>query len=158
MISPDQRLQHQLEQEIRVMDRLLGLIREEQTLLVEARIHDMGKVIEQKARHIADLAQLASQRHALLGESGCAAEEAGMQDYLARHPDAKLLGTWQKLIERVSAARGLNNTNGLMINTQLGRYRSALAILSGHNATLYGPDGQTNQAAIQQRKRGFVSG
>ncbi len=157
MTGPDIRLHQQIGQEIRVMDDLLDLIRKEQELLVEARIHDIGQVIEQKARHIANLAQLASQRHALLGEAGCAAEEAGMQEYLNRHPDPELHDIWEKLIDRVRSARNLNNTNGLMINTQLGRYRSALDILSGRNASLYGPDGQTSQAA-GNRKRGFVTG
>lgn len=157
MISAAMRLQLQIEQEIHVMDGLLALIRKEQDLLIEARIQDMGQLIEQKAQHIATLAQLASRRHALLGEVGYAAEEAGMQDYLARHSDPDLLAVWEQLIDRVRSARNLNNTNGLMINTQLGRYRSALDVLSGRSASLYGPDGQTSQAA-GNRKRGFVTG
>jgi len=144
-----------LEQEVQVVDALLGLIQNEQHLLVHAQLANMRAIIDQKARHIARLAELASQRHIMLAEAGFPSNEDGMQDLLQQQPDEPVAQLWQQLLKQVESAQRLNNTNGLLINSQLGRFRSALNVLSGHNNDIYGPDGQTSH--VTRAPRGFVS-
>ncbi len=150
MTTLDSQLLEYLAEENRAVGALLGLIREEQELLVQSRVQDMQPVIQHKAEHVAQLARLAARRHALLDAHGCAASETGMQQWLARHPQPQVDEAWRNLLGQVRSAKEVNRTNGLLIHTQLNRNRAALGVLSGGVTSLdnlYGPNGQTSHPA-----------
>lgn len=150
MTAVDSQLLEYLAEENHVVGMLLGLIREEQELLVQSRVQDMQPVIQHKAEHVAQLAKLAARRHALLDTHGCIASETGMQQWLERHPHPQVEKAWRSLLDQVRQAKEVNRTNGLLIHTQLNRNRAALGILSGGITSLdnlYGPNGQTSHQA-----------
>ncbi len=142
-------MRQNLDEESRKVDDLIGLILDEQQLLVQSRANDLQPLIERKARCIADLAQLSAGRHALLEQAGYPGSEDGMQQWLVQHPHDETARIWSVLLDRVRKARELNRTNGLLIQNHLQRNRSALRILTGSSVldNLYGPNGQTQQKA-----------
>lgn len=143
--------------ENRLMDDLLGLIQQEQSLLVANNIKDIACVIDQKSKLISELANLAYQRHQTLGTIGLQANESGMQDWLTQNADCEVTTTWQSLVGKVQAAKECNRTNGLLINTQLNRNQNSLNVLRGPDNidSFYGPNGQTTRT---QLSRNFVAG
>ncbi len=157
MIPVDNRLFEHLAAENRIMDELLVLIKLEQGLLVANNIRDIPAVLDQKSKLVSELANLAYRRHQTLGESGLQANESGMQSWLSLNADNEVAASWQKLAEKVLAARECNRTNGLLINTQLNRNQSSLNILRGPDnaGSFYGPNGQTTRSLPS---RNFVAG
>ncbi len=150
-------LRDQLTAEQQVMTALLDLIRQEQHLLMANSVDNLPHIVEQKAQSIAQLANLAHQRHAMLGTHHYPASEAGMTAYLDQYPDPALTTLWHALLAQVREAKDLNQANGLVINTQLNRNRQALNVLSGAAGlnALYGPGGQPGKPKLS---RGYVIG
>lgn len=139
------------------MQSLLDCIRKEQQSLTADNMHEVSALLEQKATLVARLAQLSSQRHAVLAQHHWPESETGMQAWLNAYPDPAVSDIWDSLLQQVRLAKDLNHTNGLIINTQLNRKHQALHILTGAASLdkLYGADGQPNRPAFS---RGHVIG
>ena len=131
--------------ENQAINNLVGLIQQEQSLLINANIAEVEQIIAHKAQHVAQLAELSNQRHAILALAGYQPGESGMQSWLEQHADHSVNDAWQSLLTQVRAAKELNHTNGLLINTHLNRNQGTLNVLRGSSKTgnFYGPDGQT---------------
>jgi flagella synthesis protein FlgN len=143
-----------LQEETVAASQLLALLEQEQALLVEAKVDELGQLTMEKAKAIAAMSELANGRYLALGAAGFDASEAGMQAW-TRSPQASAQGTnaWLALLDLAAKAKELNRVNGLMINQQLARNQQALNVLAGSQpaGTIYGPKGQTTQGPSGRR-------
>lgn len=156
MTSFGSRLLANLMDENHAVDALIVLIQQEQVSLINANVEAIEPITKQKAGYIAKLADLANKRHLILATANCQPDETGMQIWLDKNgaPEVKL--AWQNLLSQVKAAKELNHTNSLLVNTHLARTRTALNTLRGGNQTgsVYGANGQT---ANSTKARAIVS-
>ncbi|UGQ45235.1 flagella synthesis protein FlgN [Massilia endophytica] len=135
--------------------QLLDVLQEEQQCLVAAEIDALSELTPRKSALIGEMAVLASQRHRQLGAAGFAAQESGMDAWLAAHGGDAGAALWQQLLDQTREAKELNRLNGMLINRQLGHTQGALQALRPQAAPVYGPNGQT---APRPASRGFVAG
>ena len=146
-----------LHEENLTINNLVKLIQHEQTLLINADIEAIKLIVDQKAQHIAKLAELSNKRYLTLATAGHQSDETGMQSWIDQHTAPAVNESWQSLLSQANTAKELNHTNGLLINTHLSRNQNTLNVLRGSNKTgnIYGPDGQTTNAT---KSRGIVVG
>lgn len=149
-----------LSQELDTANQLLQLLKQEQSLLVNASIDGMGALIGQKSALIARMAELADARLSALSKVGFAAEESSMQKWLSSSASADVVNrtsakkTWEALTTQISNAKELNRTNGLLIGTHMSRNQAALQVLQGNQGSqVYGKDGQTS---VQSSRRSLI--
>lgn len=136
-----------LAEETSAAQELLRCLEEEQRQLTSAQVDSLPDTVARKAVMVSRMSTLAQRRHRLLAAAGHAASEAGMQSWLQLQPGFE--AAWQELLELARRARELNQTNGILINTQLARTRAALSVLQQRpqGSTVYGPDGQQDLSA-----------
>jgi flagellar biosynthesis protein FlgN len=143
-----------LQAETVAASQLLSLLEQEQDLLVEAKVDQLGQLTMEKAQAIAAMSELANERYLALGSLGFEASEEGMQAW-TRSPQATVQGTaaWRALLDLATKAKELNRVNGLLINQQLARNQQALNVLAGSQpaGTIYGPKGQTTSGPSGRR-------
>lgn len=139
------RLLENLSEENLAIQNLVALIQDEQALLINASIEEIKQVIDRKAQHVAKLAELSNKRYLTLAMAGHQPDESGMQTWINQNAANTVNDAWQSLLTQVKAAKELNHTNGLLINTHLSRNQNTLNVLRGSNksSSFYGPDGQT---------------
>lgn len=151
-----------LPEEQQAIRTLIGLLQQEQDLLIRADIDDLPLLTERKAPVLALAATLAVRRHRSLTACGQAASEAGMQSWITLHSQGSpegttLLSDWTDLLALARQAQEINRVNGMLIHTHMARNQSALNVLrvqtSGGN--FYGPDGQ---ASPPSKGRGLALG
>lgn len=142
------RLLEHLAEENAVMCNLLKLVKQEQSLLIQNNIKNVQQLLGEKSKYISELSALAHQRHLTLGATGQVKDESAMQEWLELNPSPAMKEAWQNLLSQTRAAKEINRTNGLLINTQLTRNQNTLNILSGSNnhGNFYGPNGQTTRS------------
>lgn len=151
------RLLENLSEENQTIHSLVQLIQDEQALLIDANIEGLKQIIDQKAQHVAKLAELSNKRHLILAMAGHQPDESGMQTWVQQNAAHVVNDAWQNLLTQVKAAKELNRTNGLLINTHLSRNQTTLNVLRGANkmGNFYGPDGRTSDVA---KSRAIVVG
>ncbi len=146
-----------LDAESSALQSLLGVLRQEQTLLAAGDVDAHTSLLEEKATQVAELSRLADERHRALGSLGFPASEAGMQHWLALSPDCTR-AEWAALMSLARAAHETNRVNGLLLGQLQLRNRQGLAALGlGAASGLYGASGQTDlvlQAARPARVTG----
>ncbi len=136
----------QLAVETAALRSLLALLQQEQSLLAAGDADGHACLLEDKASHVAELSQLANDRHRALGSLGFAASEAGMQHWLALSTDGTR-ASWQTLMSLARDAHEANRVNGLLLGQLQLRNRQALAALGlDASSGLYGASGQTDLA------------
>ena len=145
----------QLDQERQAMVDLNQILEQEQAHLIQADIDGLNGLVDEKNRIIARMTALANARHQSLAAAGCAANDAGMQDWL----DYKGCDSahWTALLSLAKSAREINRTNGLLISKHMLRNQQALNVLHGTapSGSFYGPDGQaTTQTGPRRRMLG----
>jgi len=134
-----------LNEEREAMHRLLGLIQQEQGLLLEADIDGLNAITDEKARTVASMAELANTRLHALAMAGYPQSEAGMQAWLASQTAGSAAEIWAELLALTQSAKETNRVNGLLIHTHLTRNQLALNVIHGadQRSGFYGPDGQS---------------
>lgn len=122
-----------IEQEIAVIGDFLRILKEEQERLVAADSDALPPLAEQKAR-LADTLQALKDKRTRLTQGNPI-------------PQA-LMSRWQELRRLAREAGSLNALNGKLLGERISRNQVALQILleSTSQATVYGPDGQTQSA------------
>ena len=146
-----------LDAETSALRSLLAILRQEQTLLTTGDVEAHAGLLEDKAAHIAELSQLAEQRHRALGNLGFPASEAGMQHWLALATDSAR-AEWATLMSLAGAAHETNRVNGLLLGQLQARNRQALAALGlGASSGLYGASGQAD-LALHAARPALVTG
>jgi len=149
-----------LREEQQIMTALLGLLKQEQQLLVAAEMEGMPAITTKKSALVTQLTLLSAQRHRALGKAGFPAAEAGMDEWIAASSsDAEAAASlWQTLLQQTREAKELNRINGMLINKQMNHTQGALQALRPANTAannFYGPGGMSTTLP---RSRGFLAG
>ncbi len=145
-----------LHQEHQALANLIELMKVEQAYLVAADINGLQSITEQKSKIVAQVSELAQQRHRALAMAGFAPEEQNMQAWLASINQDKVSAAWQDLLTITKAAKELNRVNGILVNKQLSYNQKALDTLQApiHAETggnFYGPNGQSTAYSASRR-------
>lgn len=137
-----------LGRELDVFRSFHQLLETEQAALLKGDVEHLLPLAPKKNDMVAELARLGETRNALLNAATGATNQLGMSAWLATFDPEDRSGVgkqWQALLDLARRAKGLNETNGQVINSRLASNEQALEILMGANATttrLYGRDGQ----------------
>jgi len=152
-LAPDSNLQ----EECRLTEQLIELLKQEQAQLVKADIEGLIAVTEEKSRIVAEISVTTNRRYRALANAGFDAREGGMRAWLnASVGTTEVNRRWQKLLQLAQTVKNLNNTNGLLISKHMTRNQKALNVLQGNlGGNLYGPNGQSTSHV---RPRGVIVG
>jgi len=143
-----------LRDEQQVIGSILELMQTEQQLLIRADADGLSTLTPNKLQLAQRAATLARVRHKALAVAGFAADEAGMEPWLAAGGNDTHRADWERLLELTRAAKELNRVNGMLVNRQLGHAQAALGELRGPAAGaagVYGRGGQTLTAGPSRR-------
>ena len=129
-----------VEQELRLTERLLEVLREEESMLLANEIDSLPPCTQHKSKLVAEFFVLRQRRLACLARLGLPAEDPSMVSWLEQHAEDAIWPLWEELLRHLAAAKELNRTNGLLIHQLSTRNRSALQALQVPDSTrLYGP-------------------
>lgn len=145
-----------LQQEHQALANLVELMKIEQAHLVASDIDGIAAITEQKAKIVAQVSELAQQRHRALAIAGFAPEEKNMQAWLASINQEKVSAAWEQLLSITRAAKELNRVNGILVNKQLSYNQNAINALQGpiqteQGGNFYGPNGQSTTYSTARR-------
>ena len=161
MMTPSVNPVSKLSQELDTARQLTHLLKQEQTLLIDADIESLSTLVQKKAQIMARLADLGASRLDALKQAGYAVEEASMQKWLnsslpASVNRAAARKSWDELSTLIHTAKEINRTNGLLIGTHASRNQATLQALQGNpSGQVYGADGQTS---VQSSRRSLIVG
>lgn len=148
-----------LDDEFQATQRLVEILKQEQSQLAGADIDGLTALTEEKSKAVAQLSELALARHHALSAAGYPASEVGMQQWVdtGTAGNTGISKKWNELLAAMRAAKEMNRTNGVLIGTHLGRNQAALNVLQTNpqSGNLYGPDGQSS---VRPAGRGVVIG
>lgn len=128
------------------IQRFIEILKKEEDALVQGNIDDVDFLASDKTRLVEKLIQLGEQRSQYLLTQGLSTDSAGMNEWLAKHAvnnsDAQKL--WNELLLLAKNAKQINQTNGLIISSQLQHNQRAFSALqsAAGNISMYGPKGQ----------------
>jgi flagella synthesis protein FlgN len=142
-----------LPEEQQVMTLLLDLLKQEQLLLVSADTDSLIEVTAQKTALVGNMTALAASRHLALGAAGFAAQETGMPTWIAECGNNNDAILWRQVLDLTREAKEMNRINGMLIGKQMMHTQNALNALrpNAQGAGVYGPNGQTSNAAASRR-------
>ncbi|MDD5247926.1 MAG: flagellar protein FlgN [Rhodocyclaceae bacterium] len=146
MLAPVAAMATLLDEEIREVESFVGLLRQEQELLVAGGKDDaLLPLVKRKSELTTRLEAFSARREQILATSGQGKGRAGMDAWLAAAPAADASrARWPRLLALAAEARQLNETNGKLIGIHWQHNQAALATLMAatNRAMTYGPDGQ----------------
>jgi len=123
-----------------------GLLRTEQDALVQGDAGRVAELAAEKADKLERLTHLDEQRKRHLAAQDLNDNAEGMLAWLKRNSGfgAAAGKVWRELLAQAEAARRINETNGLLIQSKLQQNRLKLAALQSAAAAggVYGADGQ----------------
>lgn len=133
-----------LDREYRALQGFVTLLRREQALLEAGTTDSLAALAEEKLKAATELADFSATRDSKLIHSGLQPGRAGMDAWTTTPAGAGYRQQWQQLLALTAEARGLNDTNGQLINIRMQNNQQALSILmaAADQAVTYGPDGQ----------------
>lgn len=123
-----------LKAEIAAWQALLNVLAEEERALVDGEADRLAQLNASKLSQLQNLGKLASARQTDLLAAGCAADHAGMENWLAQYGGPESLDRWQELCDLEGQARAMNERIGALIELRLASTRQALNVLV-HAAT-----------------------
>jgi flagella synthesis protein FlgN len=135
------------------VERFVGLLEQEKTLLAEGRIEALTATVEEKEKLAAELNGLTQQRGRYLLDHGFTPDRQGMASWSARHPGQKeAIAAWERTLSLSARAKELNRLNGQLIQLHMQHTDRALEILLRKEGRLdlYGPDGRSTAPGNQQ--------
>ena len=146
-----------LVRELADLRRFCVLIEEERKALTGLQADRLPDIATEKSSLAAQLSQLETRRDALLVAGGFAKGRAGIEAWLASHPNPDVELQWTELLKLARQARDGNETNGHLIDLLLKQNQDALSILvSGGAESIYGADGQPRSLLGEKRSFGAV--
>lgn len=146
-----------LQEEYKLTEQLIELLKQEQAQLINADVEGLIAVTDAKSRTVTQMTELTNRRYQALTEAGFEPKEGGMRAWLdASSAPAEVSRAWQDLLALAQSVKSLNNTNGMLIGKHLAHTQKALDILQGNQpSNIYGPNGKsTNRKAA----RGLIVG
>ena len=136
-----------LQDELKLINCLIDLMKQEQQFLVAANTDDLETLTPLKTGLIEQLSMLATQRHQRLAADGCVGSEAGMKAWLERMGNPGASASWQLLLDGTREAKELNLVNGMLINKQMTNNLTLINAMrtpaGAADTAFYGPSGQT---------------
>ena len=140
-------LQTLIENEARLLDHFVGLLRREQTSLSQGAAEDLPELAEQKNGLVIQLNDLSARRAAFLEAHALPANRTGIDAWFAQEKNGDAAEAWQNVLALAAEARELNRVNGELIQARMQFTAKALEALSGAKTSLelYGPDGQSTK-------------
>lgn len=139
--------------EAEVVSAFVLLLKEEQEILKAGSPDALPDVVERKSEVARKLPPLASARNAELARAGFAADRAGIDAWMGKHPgDQGVRRHWERLQTLAGQAKELNRVNGELIRLRMQNNAQALdALLAAANRQdLYGADGQAAPATSRR--------
>jgi flagella synthesis protein FlgN len=143
-----------LRDEQQLIGSIVELMKSEQQFLISADADGLATITPMKLQLTQKAAELSRLRHRALGAAGFAAQEAGMEPWLAVGGNDELRSQWNKLLDLTREAKELNRVNGMLLNKQLAHTQGMLNALrpAGTGAAgIYGPGGQTMSSGPSTR-------
>jgi flagella synthesis protein FlgN len=142
-----------------LISSLVELMKQEQQHLVVADIDGLNAVTPQKSHLVIQMAELAKQRHAALGQIGFPTQESGMRAWLDSSGDRDAATLWDQVLQLTREAKEINRVNGMLINKHLAYNQTVMQAMhtptGSAGASIYGPNGQTTGLGNSRR---FVLG
>jgi flagella synthesis protein FlgN len=144
-----------IEQESRTVSRLIEILEQEQSCLIQADLEQVQTLLDEKSTLLQSLNLLSQERYQWLSTAGYPANESGMSDWLKENREHALQTSWLTMQQSLLKAKELNRINGMLINKHLTRNQQLLSTLRGQTKSdqFYGPSGQTTSNG---RPRGAV--
>lgn len=136
-----------LKVELGRIQAFLDVLKSEEQALIRGDIERLASIAEDKIRLARELGKYAAERSGYLAAHGFSPDAHGMSACATGNAEATAL--WNRLLELAKQTYQINQTNGVLVNTRLQRNQQALAVLQRafNSASLYGPDGQPQDAA-----------
>ncbi len=146
-----------IEQESRAVGRLIEILEQEQSHLINADIEQIQTLLEEKSALLQSLNLSSQERYQWLSSAGYSANESGMSDWLKQNSENALQTSWLTMQQALFKAKELNRVNGMLINKHFTRNQQLLSTLQGQTEVdhFYGPNGQ---ATSKVRMRGAIIG
>lgn len=146
MVSPAQTLIFftQLQAEKLVFENFIGLLEEEQRILVNGGKDELPPVTANKTKLLEDLLRLSDQRTSFMKAAGLSFEPEALSRWISQqNTEAKAL--WQQCLDLAKQAKRLNDLNGRLVAERLSGNQQAIHTLmaEANQPATYGPDGQT---------------
>ena len=146
MVSPAQTLIFftQLQAEKLVFENFIGLLEEEQRILVNGGKDELPPVTANKTKLLEELLRLSEQRTSFMKTTGLSLEPEALSRWVSQqNAEAKTL--WQQCLELAKQAKRLNDLNGRLVAERLSGNQQAIRTLmaEANQPATYGPDGQT---------------
>lgn len=131
--------------EIKAVQLFVALLKEEQDALRTSRLDDLEQLTEAKGKLLDELTRIAEARHQGFMQLGITENRAGVEAWLRKQQNPRLLQAWKALQQLAQEAKSLNELNGQCIQLLSQSNRKLLESITGQQArgTFYGPDGQT---------------
>lgn len=149
-----------LRDEQQLIASLLEVMKQEQQFLVSADADGLASLTPEKLKLAQQAGALSRMRHKALDAAGFAADETGMEPWLAVGGNAGARADWDRLLDLSRQAKELNRVNGMLVSKQLAHTTGALNALRGIQGAagtggVYGASGQTLGGGPSRR---FVAG
>lgn len=146
-----------LADELKALQNFLHILQREEAALIEGALETLSPIAKQKSNLAAQLNQFVEKRHALLSSTALPPNRVGMEQWLNTQTNKALQKQWQNLLELTTQAQQLNMSNGALIHTRMQHNQQALNALleANQQASLYGPNGQTQSSAANTGRRLF---
>ncbi len=134
------------------LGEFLAAIHAERQILNGGDSATLAETTSRKSALANRLAEIDTQRDALLGAKGLSAGRKGIETWLETLPPTAgraLRAAWLSVLERAAEAMRENDLNGKLIAARLQQNQQALGVLLGQteDAGTYGADGQHNTRA-----------
>jgi flagella synthesis protein FlgN len=144
-----------LQDELKLIDCLIDLMKQEQQFLVAAKTDGLDTLTPLKLQLVEQMGALAAQRHQCLEAAGLAGSEAGMQAWVERTADPVVSASWQQTLVRMREAKELNRVNGMLINKQMMHNQVLIQAMrtpaDAADTGFYGPSGQATTVSSKRR-------
>ena len=132
-----------LQSELTAVDRFIEILQREQAALISIDINALMSITPEKLKQAELLNKMAQTRASSMASRGIVNDRTQVEAWLTTQA-AELTEAWHALIEAARTAQQLNQTNGILIETQLKNNQQVLNTLVGaaNQASVYGADGQ----------------
>ncbi len=135
-------LNQNLKIEISLMEQFLGVLINEQSVLLSNDIDGLERILQVKSELLNQLSVASNHRLSALGEVGLPQQNSSMTLLMAQSSNPSIEQSWQQLINIGTQAEEINRNNSLIVNRLFAKNQNSLAFLQGKDANLiYGPDG-----------------
>ena len=140
------------EQDMVLVDKLLGVLSHEQTSLVAGDIDALEGLLDEKSALLQSINGAVTSRYELLAKNGFEANETGITAWLAKQGKPVLDGSWTNFQKALAQAKEMNRLNGMLITRHSTRNQQMLSQLQGttSNTGVYGRNGQAASATLSR--------